>query len=61
MASEAKFSEVKKMLEAKGYRLDRISGSHHIFKKAGVRSLPIPVHNGKVQPAYVRMIRKLEA
>lgn len=49
------------MLEAKGYRFDRINGSHHIFKKPGARSLPIPVHRGKVQPAYVRMIKKLEA
>jgi predicted RNA binding protein YcfA (HicA-like mRNA interferase family) len=61
MASEVRFSEVKKMLEAKGYFLDRVAGSHHIFKKPGVRSLPIPVHNGKVHPAYVRMIKKLEA
>ena len=61
MAGDVRFQEVKKMLEAKGYRLNRINGSHHIFKKRGARSLPIPVHNGKVQPAYVRMIEKLEA
>ncbi|MBN2293554.1 MAG: type II toxin-antitoxin system HicA family toxin [Pirellulales bacterium] len=56
-----KFSAVQKMLEAKGYRLDRINGSHHVFTKPGVRSLPIPVHKGKVHPAYIRMIKKLEA
>ena len=61
MASEVKFSEVERMLEAKGYRLTRISGSHHIFTKAGARSVPIPVRKGKVKPAYVRMIQKLEA
>ncbi|MCE5279552.1 MAG: type II toxin-antitoxin system HicA family toxin [Planctomycetaceae bacterium] len=61
MASEVRFAEIKKMLERKGYFLERISGSHHIFKKPGVRSLPIPVHRGKVHPAYVRMIQKLEA
>ena len=61
VASEMRFADVKRMLEAKGYRLGRISGSHHVFKKPGARSLPIPVHNGKVQPAYVRMIEKLEA
>jgi predicted RNA binding protein YcfA (HicA-like mRNA interferase family) len=49
------------MLEAKGYRLTRVNGSHHVFTKAGVRSVPIPVHKGKVKPAYVRMVRKLEA
>ncbi len=61
MASEIRFAEVKKMLEAKGYRLTRISGSHHVFTKTGLRSVPIPVHKGKVKPAYARMIQKLEA
>jgi predicted RNA binding protein YcfA (HicA-like mRNA interferase family) len=49
------------MLAAKGYRLTRINGSHHVFTKAGARPVPIPVHKGKVKPAYVRMIQKLEA
>lgn len=61
MPSEVRFSEIEKLLEAKGYRLTRISGSHHVFTKAGARSVPIPVHKGKVKPAYVRMVRKLEA
>jgi predicted RNA binding protein YcfA (HicA-like mRNA interferase family) len=61
MAGDERLAEVVKMLEAKGYRLTRISGSHHIFTKAGARAIPIPVHRGKVKPAYVRMIRKLEA
>ena len=60
MPGEARFPEVKKMLKAKGYRLTRINGSHHVFTKAGVRPVPIPVHQGKVKPAYVRMILKLE-
>ncbi len=49
------------MLEAKGYRLTRITGAHHVFTKAGARSLPIPVHHGKAMPAHVKMIEKLEA
>jgi predicted RNA binding protein YcfA (HicA-like mRNA interferase family) len=49
------------MLAAKGYRLTRINGSHHVFTKAGARPVPIPVHKGMVKPAYVRMVRKLEA
>jgi len=56
-----RFSEVRKMLEARGYRLTRIVGSHHLFTKAAARSVPIPVHKGKVKPAYVRLIQKLEA
>ncbi len=61
MPSEVRFSAVRKMLEAKGYNLTRVNGSHHIFTKAGARPVPIPVHKGKVKPAYVRMIQKLEA
>ncbi|NLW86945.1 MAG: type II toxin-antitoxin system HicA family toxin [Planctomycetes bacterium] len=59
MASEMRFSEVKKMLEAKGYRLDRIRGSHHVFVKPGCQNEIVPVHNGKVKPHYVRQIEKI--
>lgn len=37
----------------------RISGSHHIFKKADAPDFSIPVHRGKVKPYYVRQIRKI--
>jgi len=60
MPSEVRFSEVRKMLEAKGYRLARISGSHHVFVKPGARAVPIPVHGGRVKPAYARLVQKLE-
>ena len=61
MPSDIRFAVVRKMLEARGYRLERISGSHHVFTKAGYRPVPIPVHKGKVKFAYVRMVEKLEA
>ena len=60
MASEQRFSVVKKMMEAKGYRMVRVTGSHHVFAKAGARTFPVPVHNGKVEPSIVRSIQKLE-
>ncbi len=47
------------MLEAKGFFLHRIAGSHHVFKKPGVGSFVVPVHRGKVKPVYVRQIEKL--
>jgi len=60
MASEMRFTEVRRMLEEKGWGLVRISGSHHIFKKIGVPyPLSIPVHGGKVKAVYVRKIGKL--
>ncbi|WP_418287785.1 type II toxin-antitoxin system HicA family toxin [Limihaloglobus sulfuriphilus] len=47
------------MLEDKGYKLIRISGSHHIFTKPQCLPVSIPVHNRKVKPFYVRQIEKL--
>ncbi len=59
MVSETRFGAVKKMLEAKGYRLVRISGSHHVFEKPGTGIFVVPVHNGKVKPYYVKQIEKI--
>ena len=61
MPSEVRFPVVRKMLEEAGWSLDRIGGSHHTFVKAGQRSLPIPVHGGKVDPIYVRQVEKIIA
>ncbi len=36
--------QLKKLLEAHGWRLDRISGSHHIMVRDGCRSVPVPIH-----------------
>jgi predicted RNA binding protein YcfA (HicA-like mRNA interferase family) len=36
--------QLKKLLEANGWCLDRISGSHHIMIREGYRSVPIPIH-----------------
>jgi predicted RNA binding protein YcfA (HicA-like mRNA interferase family) len=59
MASEKRFSEVKKMLEQAGYRLVRICGSHHCFVKSGAPLVSIPVHQGKVKPYYVSEVEKI--
>src|SRR5439155_21000150 len=44
MASERRFADVRRQLEEHGWRLVRISGSHHIFAKEGRRPLSIRVH-----------------
>lgn len=59
MASETRFAVVRKRLERVGYRLVRISGSHHIFEKPGRQLLSIPVHHGKVKPFYVHQIQRI--
>ncbi len=59
MASERRFAEVRKMLEAAGWKLARIRGSHHYFTKPGRLPLSIPVHRGKVKSYYVRQVEKV--
>ena len=39
-----KGKELVKLLRENGWKLDRISGSHHIMIKNG-KSLSVPVHN----------------
>ena len=59
MPSEVPFAELRKTLEQAGYALVRISGSHHIFAKAGESPLSIPVHHGKVKAFYARQVEKI--
>jgi predicted RNA binding protein YcfA (HicA-like mRNA interferase family) len=59
MASDVRFPEARRMLEARGYLLHRVTGSHHVFKKPGVGSFVVPVHHGKVKAVYVKQIQKL--
>jgi len=61
VAAEERFSQAKRLLKEKGYKLTRISGSHHIFTKKGSPLIvSIPVHKGKVKAYYVKQIQKIE-
>lgn len=44
-----------KVLEAHGWSLDRINGSHHVYKKQGTFALPtVPVHgNADLKPGLL--------
>ena len=57
MPDKERFAVVRKILEDGGYTLVRVSGSHHVFKKAE-DLFSVPVHNGKVKPHYVREAKK---
>ena len=56
----ARFDEVVILLEALGFRLSRVKGSHHIFIHDGV---PVPVNiqkvNGNAKPYQVRQFLKI--
>ena len=58
MASELRFTDVLRELTNNGWKLVRVSGSHHIFAKEGELPLSIPVHRNKVKPCYEKKIRK---
>ena len=58
MASDVRYSEVKKLLESHGWTCSRVKGSHHVFTKDGELPISIPVHRQKVKHSYVRRIKK---
>ena len=49
-----------KALERQGWVLDRVRGSHHIYKRAGRRgAIPVPVHGNKIlKPKTQRSIMR---
>ncbi|WP_373541317.1 type II toxin-antitoxin system HicA family toxin [Chamaesiphon sp.] len=54
----ATFSDLRNLLEYEGFYLDRVTGSHHIFKYAET-TFVIPVHNNRVKAIYVRKVLEL--
>jgi len=53
---EGTYREVENILNSAGYHLDRISGSHHIFKRNGKDGICFPVHNNSVKRCYIKTI-----
>ncbi len=55
-----RFEEVKKLAQAFGFRMDRVSGSHHIFIKTGIPNL-VNLQNcgGKAKAYQVKQLLKL--
>lgn len=50
---EARFSDVRAILEAFGWTRDRQSGSHVTFVKPGEFPITVPIHAGKVRRVYL--------
>jgi predicted RNA binding protein YcfA (HicA-like mRNA interferase family) len=61
MASPVRFATIRRELEGAGYKLVRISGSHHIFEKPGKPIVSIPVHDQKVKHFYAGQVQKIIA
>lgn len=56
--SGATFNDIRTLLFQEGFRLDRVAGSHHIFRKADV-TFVIPVHANRVKSVYVKRVIEL--
>jgi predicted RNA binding protein YcfA (HicA-like mRNA interferase family) len=54
----ATFADIRTLLLQEGFALDRVAGSHHIFKRSGV-TFVIPVHKGRVKSVYVKRVIEL--
>ena len=52
---DATFDDVRRLLLYEGFHLDRVTGSHHIFKKAGI-TFVIPVHANRVKSVYLKRV-----
>jgi len=52
------FREAKQLLEAYGWTVDRIRGSHHIFVR-GPQTQPVSHRRPTILAVYVRQILKL--
>jgi predicted RNA binding protein YcfA (HicA-like mRNA interferase family) len=59
MPSDVRFSEIRRRVEAYGWGLVRVRGSHHVFQLPDGRIYVVPVHRNKVKYVYVREIEKL--
>jgi predicted RNA binding protein YcfA (HicA-like mRNA interferase family) len=50
-----RFSEAQRVLEAYGWTLARVSGSHHVFVRGSER-FAVPFRRPYILPVYVRQI-----
>ena len=59
-SANLRFSELRSLAEAAGFRLSRVSGSHHIFVHPGVPELlNLQEVAGKAKPYQIRQLLRL--
>jgi predicted RNA binding protein YcfA (HicA-like mRNA interferase family) len=51
-----KWRHLRGLLEANGWKEDRISGSHYIFVKKGHRCIPLAFHGASVSKRYAKLV-----
>jgi predicted RNA binding protein YcfA (HicA-like mRNA interferase family) len=55
---ESRFIEIKTILNSVGYELERVRGSHHIFKHKNGDVIVFPVHGNLIKRCYIKEIIK---
>ena len=53
-----RFDDLRRLLEAYGWTLDRVRGSHYIFAR-GAETLSVPYRRPHVMPVYVKKVLEL--
>ena len=51
--NDVTFSDLRKLLESEDFFLDRITGSHHVFRR-GDTVFVVPMHQNRVKTVYVK-------
>ena len=55
-----RFSDFMRLVEAFGFTLDRVSGSHHIFKREGIEEMVnIQDYKGEAKPYQIRQFLEI--
>ncbi len=51
--------ELVRVLERKGWKLDRVNGSHHIYKvSGGFTTISVPIHNKDLKAGTQRALMR---
>ncbi len=53
--ANVRFQEIQKLLELAGFKLERVTGDHYIFKKTGYRPISVPY----TQPVKSHIVREV--
>lgn len=49
------FAQIRRLLEQENFTLERITGSHHVFRRDATIFV-VPVHKNKVKSVYVKRV-----
>jgi predicted RNA binding protein YcfA (HicA-like mRNA interferase family) len=58
--ANVRFTDAQRLAEALGFELDRVSGSHHIYRHAAARlRLNLQARGGQAKPYQLRQLLEL--